>query len=72
MKYQNTYLLQVKEFDSQQVAVHVEDELAPGVELSQQLSMAGGDTVEDTGVPSVTIIQINHKGLPKKIKACKT
>jgi hypothetical protein len=46
--------------------VHVEDELAPCVELSQQLSMAAGDTVEDTGVPSVTIIQINHKRFIKK------
>jgi hypothetical protein len=46
--------------------VHVEDELAPCVELSQQLSTAGGDTVEDTGVSSVTIIQINHKRFIKK------
>jgi hypothetical protein len=30
--------------------------------------MAGGDTVEDTGVPSVTIIQINHKKFIKKYK----
>jgi hypothetical protein len=46
--------------------VHVEDELAPCVELSQQPSMAGGDTAEDTGVPSVIIIQINHKRFIKK------
>jgi hypothetical protein len=38
--------------------VHVEDELAPCVGLSQQLSMAGDDTVEDTYVPPVSI---NHK-----------
>lgn len=66
MKYQYTYLLQVKQFDSQQVSVYVEDELAPGVELSQRLSMAVGDSVEDTGVPSVTIIQNNHKRFIKK------
>jgi len=62
------YLLREKEFDSQQVFVHVEAELAPCVELSQQLSMAGGDTVEGTGVPSVTINQINHKKFIKKYK----
>jgi hypothetical protein len=71
MKYQYTYLLKLKEFDSQQVSVHVEDELAPGVELSQQLSMPGGDTVEDTGVPSVNIIQINHKRFIKTYKGIK-
>jgi hypothetical protein len=36
--------------------VHAEDEPAPCVELSQQLSMAVDDTVEDIGVPSVSII----------------
>jgi hypothetical protein len=72
MKYQYMYLLQEKEFDSQPVFVHVEDELAHCVELSQQLSMAGGDTVEDTGVPSVTIIQIKHKRFIKNTKVCKT
>jgi len=41
--------------------VHVEDELAPYVELSQQLSMTVGDTEEDYGVPSVTIIEIHPR-----------
>jgi len=62
------YLLHEKEFDSQQVFARVEAELAPCVQLSQQLSMAGGDTAEDTDVPSVTIIQINHKKFIKKYK----
>jgi hypothetical protein len=53
--YDHTYLLN----DSEQVFVfvHVEDELAPYAGLSQQLSMVGDDTVEDTYVPSVSINQ---------------
>jgi hypothetical protein len=41
------------QFDSEQVFVHVADELSPCVELSQWLSMDVGDIGEDIFVPSV-------------------
>jgi hypothetical protein len=56
-KYDHTYHLHPAHYDSQQVFVHVEDELALCVGLSQQLSTAEDDTVEDIHVPSVSTNQ---------------
>jgi hypothetical protein len=56
-KYDHTYQLHEAHYDSEQVFAHVEDELALCVGLSQQLSTAEDDTVEDIHVPSVSTNQ---------------
>lgn len=56
-KYDHTYHPHAAHYDFVQVFVHVEDEPALCVGLSQQLSKAEDDTVEDTHVPSVSTNQ---------------
>jgi hypothetical protein len=56
-KYDYTYHLHEEHYDSEQVFVRVEDELALCLGLSQQLSTAEDDTVEDIHVPSVSTNQ---------------